>query len=156
MPAPCGYCARSGKWPDTGWSDTSAAICGDLRRMPAVGVLGGGFWLASFLIAYRLVRFFRSTEGIGTLLSRKLLSMVLRSFVSILLLSNTIAALSNFFLAKDFDHLAAAPISLWALYRARLFETALHASWMVALLLVPIIAAYGAAFEAGATDARFT
>lgn len=125
---------------------------GDLRRMPAVGVLGGGFWLASFLIAYRLVRYFRSTEGIGTLLSRKLLSMVLRSFFSILLLSNTIAALSNLFLAKDFDHLAAAPISLWALYRARLFETALHASWMVALLLVPIIAA----FEAGATDARST
>lgn len=128
---------------------------GDLRRMLAVGVLGGGFWLASFLIAYRLVRYFRSAEDIGTLLSGKLLSMVLLSFVSMLLLSNTIAALSNFFLAKDLDHLAAAPISPWAIYRARLFETALHSSWMVALLLVPIITAYGAAFEAGVSFAAF-
>ena len=122
---------------------------GDLRRMLAILVLGGGFWLASFLIAYRLVRYFRSAEDIGTLLAGKLLSMILLSFGSILLLSNTIAALSNFFLARDLDQLAAAPVSPWALYRARLAETAMHSSWMVALLLVPIIAAYGAAFEAG-------
>jgi ABC-2 type transport system permease protein len=122
---------------------------GDLRRMLAVLVLGGGFWLASFLIAFRLVRYFRSAEDIGTLLSGKLLSMILLSFGSILLLSNTIAALSNFFLARDLDQLAAAPVSPWTLYRARLVETAMHSSWMVALLLVPIIAAYGAAFEAG-------
>ncbi|MBL0170742.1 MAG: hypothetical protein IPP90_08430 [Gemmatimonadaceae bacterium] len=122
---------------------------GDLRRMIAVMLLGGGFWLAAFLIAYRLVRYFRSAEDIGTLLSGKLLSMILLSFGSILLLSNIIAALSNFFLARDLDQLAAAPLSPWAVYRARLAETALHSSWMVALLLVPIIAAYGAAFEAG-------
>lgn len=122
---------------------------GDLRRMLAVGVLGGGFWLASFLIAFRLVRYFRSAEDIGTLLSGKLLSMLLLSFGGILLLSNTIAALSNFFLARDLDQLAAAPVSPWAIYRARLTETALHSSWMVALLLVPIVAAYGAAFDAG-------
>jgi ABC-2 type transport system permease protein len=122
---------------------------GDLRRGLTLAVLGGAFWLASFLIAYKLVRYFRSAEDIGTLLSGKLLSMILLSFGSILLLSNTIAALSNFFLARDLDQLAAAPVSPWAVYRARLAETALHSSWMVALLLVPIIAAYGAAFEAG-------
>lgn len=128
---------------------------GDVRRMAAITVLGGGFWAVSFLIAFRLVRYFRSAEEIGTLLSGKLLSMVLLSFVSILLLSNTIAALSNFFLAKDLDQLAAAPVSPWAVYRARLTETALHSSWMVALLLIPIIAAYGAAFEAGWGYAAF-
>lgn len=122
---------------------------GDLRRMLAISVLGGGFWLASFLIAFRLVRYFRSAQDIGTLLSAKLLSMLLLSFGGILLLSNTIAALSNFFLARDLDQLAAAPVSPWAVYRARLIETALHSSWMVALLLVPIVAAYGAAFSAG-------
>jgi len=122
---------------------------GDLRRLLTVAALGGAFWLASFLIAFRLVRYFRSAEDIGTLLAGKLLSMILLSFGSILLLSNIIAALSNFFLAKDLDQLAAAPISPWALYGARLAETALHSSWMVALLLVPIIAAYGAAFDAG-------
>lgn len=122
---------------------------GDLRRMAAIGLLGGAFWLTSFVLAFRLVRYFRNAEEIGVLLSGKLLAMVLLSFSSILLLSNTIAALSNFFLARDLDQLAAAPISPWAIYRARLAETALHSTWMVGLLLVPIVAAYGAAFEAG-------
>ncbi len=122
---------------------------GDFRRMAVITLLGGAFWLAVFVLAFRLVRYFRQAEDIGVLLSGKLLSMVLLSFSSILLLSNTIAALSNFFLARDLDQLAAAPISSWAIYRARLAETALHSTWMVGLLLVPIVAAYGAAFGGG-------
>ena len=46
-----GCCSPSGRWRATGWRATSA---GDLRRFVAVLVLGGGFWLASFLVAYRL------------------------------------------------------------------------------------------------------
>ncbi|HSC97750.1 MAG TPA: hypothetical protein VLI21_02520, partial [Casimicrobiaceae bacterium] len=122
---------------------------GDVRRTLVVMLLGGAFWLATFLIAYRLVNYFRKAEDIGTLLAGKMLSMILLSFVSILMLSNTIAALSNFFLAKDLDQLAAAPIPAWALYRARLTETALHSGWMVGMLLVPIIVAYASAFNAG-------
>lgn len=122
---------------------------GDVRRMLLVSVLGGLFWLASFGIAFRLLRYFRGAEEIGQLLAGKLLAMILLSFSSILLLSNIIAALSNFFLARDLDQLAAAPVKPWALYRARLVETAIHSGWMVGLLLVPIIAAYGVAYRAG-------
>ena len=122
---------------------------GDLRRMLVVSLLGGLFWLASFGIALKLLRYFKGAEEIGHLLAGKLLAMILLSFSSILLLSNIIAALSNFFLARDLDQLAAAPVRPWALYRARLAETALHSGWMVALLLVPIIAAYGVAYRGG-------
>ncbi len=122
---------------------------GTLRRV-AVGVLlGGAFWFAAFRVALRLLRYFRSAEDIGTLLAVKLLSMILLSFGSILLLSNTVAALSNFFLARDLDQLAAAPVRAGALYRARLAETLLHSSWMVGLLLVPLVAAYGVAYAGG-------
>jgi ABC-2 type transport system permease protein len=122
---------------------------GTLRRV-AVGVLlGGAFWYAAFRVALRLLRYFRSAEDIGTLLAVKLLSMILLSFGSILLLSNTVAALSNFFLARDLDQLAAAPVRAGALYRARLAETLLHSSWMVGLLLVPLVAAYGVAYAGG-------
>lgn len=124
---------------------------GDVRRMVLVSVLGVGFWGAAFAVALRLLRYFRSAEDIGSLLAAKLLAMILLSFASILLLSNTIAALSNFFLARDLDQLAAAPVNSGALFRARLAETTLHSSWMVALLLVPIVAAYGVAYE-GSVD----
>src|SRR6185436_20396201 len=50
---------------------------GDLRRTMVVMFLGGAFWLASFLIAYRLVKYFRSAEDIGNLLAGKMLAMIL-------------------------------------------------------------------------------
>jgi ABC-2 type transport system permease protein len=122
---------------------------GDLRRTLVVGALGFGFWSVAFFVSLRLLRYFRSAEDIGTLLAAKLLALILLSFVSILLLSNTIGALSSFFLARDLDQLAASPVTPGALYRARLAETALHSSWMVVLLLVPVIAAYGVAYGGG-------
>jgi hypothetical protein len=82
---------------------------GDIRRLLVVSVVALGFWSAAFVIALRLLRYFRSAEDIGQLLAAKLLAMILLSFGTILLLSNTIAALSNFFLARDLDQLAAAP-----------------------------------------------
>ena len=127
----------------------------DVRRALVVTVLGTGFWAITFAIALRLLRYFRSAEDIGALLAAKILAMVLMAFGSILLLSNTIAALSNFFLARDLDQLAAAPVRIGALYRARLVETLLHSSWMVALLLVPLIAAYGVAYAGGIGFALF-
>ena len=122
---------------------------GDVQRILLVSLIGGAFWLIAFWIALRMLRYFRSAEDIGALLAAKVLAMVLLSLGSILLLSNTVAALSNFFLARDLDQLAAAPIRLGPLYRARLAETLLHSSWMVGLLLVPLIAAYGVGYEGG-------
>ena len=122
---------------------------GDVRRVVVVSAVAMGFWSVAFMLALRLLRYFRGAEDIGDLLAAKLLAMILLSFGSILLLSNTIAALSNFFLSRDLDQLAAAPVRSGALYRARLAETALHSSWMVALLLVPLIGAYGVAYRGG-------
>jgi len=122
---------------------------GDRRRALVLVVLGAGFWAGAFLLALKMLRYFRAAEDIGDLLAAKLLSMILLSFMSILLLSNTIAALSNFFLARDLDQLAAAPVKPWSLFTARLAETTLHSSWMVALLLVPLLAAYGTAYHGG-------
>jgi ABC-2 type transport system permease protein len=122
---------------------------GDLRRGVVLGLVGTAFWAGIFVASLRLLRYFRSAEDIGALLAAKLLAMILLSFGSILLLSNTIAALSNFFLARDLDQLAAAPVRAGALFRARLLETALHSSWMVALLLVPLVTAYGVAYRGG-------
>src|SRR5207237_562996 len=65
------------------------------------------------------------------------------------LLSNIITALSTFFLAKDLDLLVAAPIGRPRLYLAKLGETIVHSSWMVALLALPIFTAYGIVYRGG-------
>ena len=112
-------------------------------------LLGAGFWTAVFGISYRLLRYFKGVEEIGPLLAGKMLAVALLSFAGILLLSNLVTALSTFFLAKDLDMLVAAPVDWIALYLSKLAETLAHSSWMVGLMIVPILTAYAIVFGGG-------
>jgi ABC-2 type transport system permease protein len=114
-----------------------------------VGTVGLVFWTAIFGVLYRVLVYFQGVEEIGPLLAGKLLSLALLSFLAILLLSNVITALSSFFLAKDLDLLVSAPVDWLNIYLAKLGETMLHSSWMVALMAVPIFSAYGVIYGGG-------
>ncbi|MFW6201793.1 MAG: putative ABC transporter permease subunit, partial [Gemmatimonadota bacterium] len=125
------------------------AATGGSGRAVVLGVVGVLFWALLFGIIYRVLVYFRSTEGIGDLLAAKLLGLILLAFLSVLLLSNVITALSSFFLARDLELFMAAPIEGVRTYGARLTETLVQSSWMVALVLVPILIAYGWVFGGG-------
>lgn len=112
-------------------------------------LIGAVFWIAVFGISYRVLQSLQGTRDIGTLLAGKVLGLVLLAFLSILLLSNLISALSTFFLARDLDLIVAAPVDWLRVYLAKLLETAVHSSWMVILLAVPIFTAYGLVFDGG-------
>ncbi|MEP7227450.1 MAG: hypothetical protein ABI785_08825, partial [Gemmatimonadales bacterium] len=118
-------------------------------RFLLLGFIALLFWVAVFGIAFRVLRYFRSVEEIGNLMAGKVLGVILLAFLSILLLSNIITALSTFFLAKDLDLLVAAPVGGVRLYLAKLAETIVHSSWMVALLALPIFTAYGIVYRGG-------
>lgn len=107
------------------------------------------FLAAGFLIAYRAVDYFKSVPEIGPLLAGKLLGMAFLAFMSILLLSNLVTALSTFFLARDLDLLVGAPLDWGRFYLAKLGETIVHSSWMVALLALPLLTAYGLVWDGG-------
>jgi ABC-2 type transport system permease protein len=126
-----------------------AAERGRGARWIVLGLVGVVFWAIAFGILYRVLSYFAGVEEIGPLLAGRLLGLLLLSFSAILLLSNIIAALSSFFLAKDLDLVVSAPVDWLPLYTSRLFETALHSSWMVVLLAAPMLAAYGVAFQGG-------
>ncbi|HEU4630306.1 MAG TPA: hypothetical protein VFS08_11220 [Gemmatimonadaceae bacterium] len=118
-------------------------------RLAILGTLGAVFWTVLFGVVHRTLGYFKGVPEIGELLAGKLLGVALLSFLSILLLSNVITSLSTFYLARDLDLLAAAPLDWLRLYLAKLLETGLHSSWMVGLLAVPILAAYGLAYDGG-------
>ncbi|MBI2796930.1 MAG: hypothetical protein HYX65_09520 [Gemmatimonadetes bacterium] len=107
------------------------------------------FWAFIFAVLYRLLAYFRGVEEIGPLLAGKLLGMMLLSFFSILLLSNVITALSSFFLARDLDMLVSAPVDWLRLYGAKLLETVIASSWMVVLMAIPMLSAYGVVYQGG-------
>ncbi|HUF69654.1 MAG TPA: hypothetical protein VMM79_13505 [Longimicrobiales bacterium] len=122
---------------------------GSVARGVILGAVGLLFWVALFGVMYRVLSHFQGTPGFGDVLALKLLSTLLLAFLPILLLSNIITALSSFFLAKDLELLAAAPIDGLRVYGARLLETFTHSSWMIVLMLVPVLSAYGAVFGGG-------
>ena len=114
-------------------------------------VLGGVgllFWGLTFAIIWRMLLYFRNTQGIGDLLAGKLLGLALLTFLGILLLSNVITSLSTFFLSRDLELIMASPTDTLGVYGARLVETLVNSSWMVALLAVPLFLAYGFAYAA--------
>jgi len=118
-------------------------------RVLLLALVGFGFWSALFGISYRVLKYFKGVPEIGVLVAAKFLGVILLAFLGVLLLSNIITALSTFFLAKDLDLVVSAPIDWLRFYLAKLAETAVHSSWMVALLAVPIFTAYGMVFEGG-------
>ena len=122
---------------------------GGTSKIAILAVVALVFWAAVFGVLYRVLKYFRGVEELGPLLAGKLLGLVLLSFISILVLSNVITALSSFFLAKDLDLLVSAPVDWLRLYLAKLGETVVHSSWMVALMAVPILAAYGVSYGGG-------
>ncbi len=122
---------------------------GNLARAVVLALLGSGFFFAAFAISRKLLIYFKGAEDIGAILAAKVLAMLLLAFSSILLLSNVIGALSSGFLARDLDQLSAAPVPSHSLYGARLVETGVHANWMVMLLLLPLLSAYGAVYQGG-------
>lgn len=101
-----------------------------------------------YLVANRLLRALRDFPEVGPLMASKLLGLGLLLFLCILILANVIGALSSFFLARDLPGLLAAPVDWLAVYGARLTETAVSSSWMVVLLLLPVLAAYQVVYGA--------
>ncbi len=129
------------------WNRTARREGGTVR-LALLGALALVFWGLLFTLIYRMLLYFRGAEGIGDLLAGKLLGIAFLTFLMILLLSNVITALSTFFLSRDLDLLLAAPVDPLHVYWARLVESLVNSSWMVVLLVVPLLAAYGVMYGA--------
>lgn len=122
---------------------------GQWGRVFMVLGIGAAAWPFIYLTLTRLLRTLRGVEEVGPLLASKLLSLGLLVFLGILLLSNLISALSSFFLSRDLPWIRAAPVDWLSVYLSRLTETVVSSSWMVVLMLVPMLAAYERVYEGG-------
>jgi len=119
-----------------------------LRRVVLL-FLAAGFWLAAYWTTKRVLVYFQTVHGLGPALAYQLLLIILLTFLSMLLFSNLITALSTFFLAHDLDLVLSAPVPQPSFFYSRLITTAVNSSWMVLFFSLPIFAAYGSVFRAG-------
>ncbi|MBI5050658.1 MAG: hypothetical protein HZC11_07285 [Nitrospirae bacterium] len=119
-----------------------------LSRLP-FALLGAGFWIFIYIIFRKVLIYFKGTEVLGDILSAKLLSMVFLSFLSLLIMSNILTALSTFYLSRDLELLFTKPVSTRRIHAAKTLETFLASSWMVMLFALPVLLAYGDVYKAG-------
>jgi ABC-2 type transport system permease protein len=111
-------------------------------------VMGLAFAVLLFVLAFRMLAYFRSVEVLGEYLARYLLQGVLVVFFGLLFFSNVIAGLSRLYLSGDLDLCHAAPVPLEGLFLSRFVLTLVDSSWMLLIFGVPILSAYGLVFDA--------
>ena len=119
-----------------------------LLRFAVFFTIGVLFWCGTFLIFFRVLCYFSSIEVIGSLLASKLLSMIFLTFFSLLIFSNVITALSNYFLSDDLQLLNSLPMSLGSLYTGRFIENIVNSSWTILFFSFPVFLAYGLVYSA--------
>lgn len=120
---------------------------GGRRRLVVFVVLGALVWLGIAAAALWFCGKVVAVEPIGVVMLRRLLGLVLLFVLSILTVSNVIAAFSTLFLADDLPALVARPVPTYALYAARWTENAAYASWMTVLFSAPFFVAVGVAMR---------
>jgi ABC-2 type transport system permease protein len=120
---------------------------GGRRRFAVFALLGALVWLGIAGAAMWFCAQVVAIEPIGVVMLRRLLGLVLLFVLSILGVSNLIAAFSTFFLADDLPALVTRPVPAYALYAARWLENAIYASWMTVLFSLPFFVAVGVAMQ---------
>ena len=115
-----------------------------------MGVFAFIFWAAIFLVAYRVLSYFKAIDIVGVFLAAKLLSMILLTFFSILVFSNIITALSVFFMSEELQLVVSTPYDVDELYLSKFSETLINSTWMVVLFSLPVFLSYGIVFSQNA------
>jgi ABC-2 type transport system permease protein len=133
------------------WKNSFFRSQGSWSRRLLLAVLAVSFWFGTFFLIRRVLRYFETVYELGPALAFQLLLIILLTFLSMLLFSNLVAALSTFFLARDLDLLHSTPVSPHSFFYARLINTTVNSSWMVLFFSLPIFAAYGSVFGGGVT-----
>ena len=107
------------------------------------------FWAGIFAVFYRVLFYFQGIEEFGDILARKLLSMILLTYFSILIFSSILTALSTLYLSKDLPLIHAAPVTAEKIFIARWLGSTFDSSWMLLLFGLPVFLAYGLVYDAG-------
>ncbi|MBW1988576.1 MAG: hypothetical protein JRI97_03425 [Deltaproteobacteria bacterium] len=120
-------------------------------KLAFFGALGIGFWAGIFVVFVRVLAYFQAVEGFGDVLAEKLLSMVFTTFFSLLVFSAVFATLSKLYLSRDLPLVLSYPVNHRTVFAARLCESLVDSSWMVAVYILPALFAYGVVYGRGFT-----
>ena len=116
-----------------------------------LGILTALFvtWAGGTVIVLLVLNYLTSVDAIGTAIAGRVLAFSLLSIGSVLILSCIVTALPAFFLSKDLELLAAAPIPPATFFLSRFLQVVAEGGAIALLMVVPLLAGYGLAFGGG-------
>jgi ABC-2 type transport system permease protein len=106
-----------------------------------------GFIVSYLGLAFSLffvgLRFISRFPGLSTLLMERLVYLLFCFLFVLLLLSNLVISYSNLFRNRETAFLLTLPVSTSTVFRWKLIESTLLASWAFLFLIAPLLAAFG-------------
>jgi ABC-2 type transport system permease protein len=135
-------------WPFTNRSVRQNTRGGFLKLF-FFGTIGLLFWVGIFVVALRVLTYFKGIAEIGDILSYKLLSMILIVSFALLIFSSILTSLAKLFLSRDLQLVHAMPVSSYKIFISRWIDSTVESAWMVVIFTLPIFLAYGLVYQAG-------
>jgi ABC-2 type transport system permease protein len=118
-------------------------------RIIIYGLIGLFFWIGAFIIFYKVLFYFQNVEDFGNILAMKLLSMIIITFVALLIFSNIVNCLSHLYLSQDLALIHSLPVSGKDIFFSRWIISTFDSSWMVVAFSLPVFLSYGIIYKAG-------
>ena len=104
-------------------------------------------WLA-FELFRKGLQFTSSFPGLGPVLIERMIFLLFAFLFFLLLLSNVIINFTNLFRNRETHFLLTLPVSHRIIYRWKIFESGVLASWAFLFLIAPLVIAYGKTYNA--------
>ena len=122
---------------------------GGLLKLFLLGTIGLLFWVGIFVVALRVLAYFKGIAEIGDILGYKLLSMILIVSFALLIFSSILTSLSKLFLSRDLQLVHAMPVASYKIFISRWIDSTVESAWMVIIFTLPIFLAYGIVYQSG-------
>ena len=108
-----------------------------------IGLFIAGYAVLAFWLFRQGLRFVANFPGLGTLLIERLMFLLFAFLFVLLLFSNLVINYTNLFQNRETTFLLSLPLRPQIVFRWKLMESALLASWAFLFLIAPLLAAYG-------------
>ena len=135
------------------WSFTNRGVRKKARgarlKLFFFGTIGLLFWMGIFVVALRVLTYFKGIAEIGDILGYKLLSMILIVSFALLIFSSILTSLSRLYLSRDLQLVHAMPVSSYKIFTSRWIDSTVESAWMVVIFTLPVFLAYGIVYQSG-------
>ena len=114
------------------------------RLLTAIIVLFmAGYWVLSFWLFLRGLQFITTFMALGTVLTERLMYLLFAFLFVMLLLSNIVISYTNLFRNREAGFLMSLPVPVQTIFRWKMIESVVLASWAFIFLIAPLLAAFG-------------